>query len=435
VKALVQLAKLHPRLPAVAVAEVEREVDPDGWEEPVTWRDLAADPIAVVAAPVAGELPSDVYQSWGHYPVERFSLTDKARKDLEKLAKLGQQISQLQFGRQEQRQAEALGALHGSLIVGQDVADQLACDRIARALKDARAQRRQQRDWERRRAEQAKASANGPDTDGEEQPLRSEEELAERRRREREAQQEAKRKAAAHNAELGAAVVKGFAKVKLDERVVKILATLNLGGEVEQIAMRGARYGFPGWVEETQTKGGKPKTVYIERRGDAGRKAREYLSVAKTAQEVAGRLLALVAMARYADEGAIAQSAQSYYHLPVPNGLPWTGELVDLIDELAAERLPDHLTANKRAERAQQRQREAERQALRESITDRIATGAELDAEERSQLRDQIGQAYDSWSPEARDLTDQLDELDRQASEAADSETATPADEHPAEAS
>lgn len=92
VKPLVGLAKLHPQLPAVAVGEVEREVDADGWEAPVTWRDLAADPLAVVAQPAAGELPSDVYQCWGYYPVERFSLTDKARKDLEKLAKLGRAL-------------------------------------------------------------------------------------------------------------------------------------------------------------------------------------------------------------------------------------------------------------------------------------------------------------------------------------------------------
>jgi ParB/RepB/Spo0J family partition protein len=428
VKPLVRLAKLHPQLAAVAVAEVEREVYPDGWEEPVTWRDLAADPIAVVAAPAAGELPSDVFQSWGHYPVERFSLTDRAREDLEKLAKLGHQISQLQFGRQEQQQAEALGALHGSLIVGQDVADQLACDRIARALKDARAQQRQQRDWERR-AEQSKTNGDGPDASGEERRPSSEEELAEQRRREREAQQEDKRKAAAHNAELGAAVVKGFARVKLDERVVKILATLNLGGEVGQIAMRGARYGFPGWVEQSQTKGSKPKTVYLERRGEAGAKAGEYLSVAKTAQEAAGRLLALVAMARYVDEAAVAQSARSHYQLPVPAGLPWGGEIVDLIDELAAERLPDHLTAKKRAERAEQRERDAEREALRRSIADRIARGGELDAYERSQLREDVEQAYAYWSPEARNLTEQLDELDRQPADTGDGDRATEPEE------
>jgi ParB family transcriptional regulator, chromosome partitioning protein len=45
VKPLVQLAKLHPELPALAVDEVEREVDPHDWEEPVTWRDVIADPL------------------------------------------------------------------------------------------------------------------------------------------------------------------------------------------------------------------------------------------------------------------------------------------------------------------------------------------------------------------------------------------------------
>jgi hypothetical protein len=429
VKPLVQLAKLHPELPALAVDEVEREVDPHDWEEPVTWRDVIADPLQVVAKRPGAELPSDVYECWGQHPLERFTLTGKAQKDLEKLRKLGYEIASVRFAQQEHQQAHAVGALHGSLIIGQDVADQLACDRIARTLKDARADQRRQREWERSRAEQANANGDDRGGDSGSTPTPSEEELAEQRRREREALQQAKRRAAAHNAELGAAVVKGFASVKLDERVVKILATLNLGGELEQIAMRGARYGFPGWVEETQTKGGRPKTVYIERRGDAGAKAREYLAVAKTGQEAAGRLLALVAMARYADEAAVAQSAQSYYHLPVPAGLPWGGEIVDLIDELAAERLPDHLTAKKRAERGEQREREAEREALRRSIADRIARGGELDADERSQLREEVEQAYDYWSPEARELKEQLDELDRQAADTAHGRRAAEAEE------
>jgi hypothetical protein len=218
-------------------------------------------------------------------------------------------------------------------------------------------------------------------------------------------------------------VVEGFAKIKLDERVVKILATLSLGAELDQLAMRGTRYGFPGWVEQTQTKGGKAKTVYIERRADAGAKAREYLSVAKTGQEAAGRLLALVVMARYADEGAVAQSAVSFYSLPVPRGLPWAGEIVDLIDELAAERLPDQLTAKKRAERAEQREHEAEREALRQSIAELISRGDEIDGEGRTQLRGEIERAYGRYSLEACELNEQLDELDREASEAPDGQT------------
>jgi hypothetical protein len=219
-----------------------------------------------------------------------------------------------------------------------------------------------------------------------------------------------------------------YSLLKLDERVVKIIATLNLGGELDQLAMRGARYGFPGWVEQTQTKGGTPKAVYIERRADAGAKAREYLSLAKAGQEAAGRLLALVAIARYADEAAAAQSSQSYYHLPVPAGLPWSGEIVDVIDQLASERLPDHLTATKRAERAEQRQQEAEREAFRRSIAERIARGSELDADERAQLREEIEQTFGRYSPQTRELNDQLDELDQQTADAADGESPTEAE-------
>ena len=44
----------------------------------------------------------------------------------------------------------------------------------------------------------------------------------------------------------GAAVVKCFARVKLDARVVKLLACLDLGGELDRIAMRGAPLRLPG---------------------------------------------------------------------------------------------------------------------------------------------------------------------------------------------
>jgi hypothetical protein len=105
VKALVALAKLHPELPAVAVAEVEHEVDPDGWEEPVTWGDLtptrsrwsrsARRPSSRPTSTSAGR----------SIRLERFTLTEKAAKDLEKLAKLAYTISQVQFGLEEHQRA------------------------------------------------------------------------------------------------------------------------------------------------------------------------------------------------------------------------------------------------------------------------------------------------------------------------------------------
>ena len=79
--------------------------------------------------------------------------------------------------------------------------------------------------------------------------------------------------------------------------------------------------------------------------------------------------------------------------------------------------------------REREAQQEAEREALRRSIADRIARGGELDADQRSQLREEVEQAYDHWSPEARELKEQLDELDRQPADTADGDRATEPEE------
>jgi hypothetical protein len=60
---------------------------------------------------------------------------------------------------------------------------------------------------------------------------------------------------------------------------------------------------------------------------------------------------------------------------------------------------------------------------LRESIAERLARGGEFDAEGRSQLREEIERAYGRFTPQAYELEDQLDELDREASGAAGDET------------
>ena len=44
----------------------------------------------------------------------------------------------------------------------------------------------------------------------------------------------------------------------------------------------------------------------------------------KSPGDVAGRAMALVAMARYADEGAVAQSAGSFHALSPGGELPWS---------------------------------------------------------------------------------------------------------------
>ena len=56
---------------------------------------------------------------------------------------------------------------------------------------------------------------------------------------------------------------------------------------------------------------------------------------------------------------------------------------------------------------------------LRTSITERITPGHELDGEESAQLREEIIRARGRWSPEANDLDERVDELEREAEEAA----------------
>jgi ParB/RepB/Spo0J family partition protein len=424
IKALAQLAKIHPGLPAVAVAQVEHEPEAYGWEAPTTWADVADDPIGVVATAHDDEhaLPDGVYEGGASYALEHFSLSERAARDLAKYVELtgaDPEALHVRFDREELDQAEALGACHRSkagysaLIVGQEVADQLAGDCVSRHLK---AERRHRRELQRRSGGDAGTVAQAGEP-------ASEEEQKEARRGEREAEQEARRQASAYNHELGVACAKQLSRIKVDDRVVKVLACVDLHGELGKIAMRGARYGFPGWTEEVEMKNGRRKVEY---RGlpEATEAARSYLANARTAADVAGRAIALIAMARYADERAVAKSQASFYSIDVyGSGLPWSGEVVDLIDEICADRLPDHLTRERREQRAQQREAEAER-ARQEAERERLVADAlervdGLDPEAREQLLSEVEDKLGKFSHAAWRLRQRVGELRRQEAAAA----------------
>lgn len=356
IRALVTLAKIHTELPAVAVARVLAGPAHD-WDEPLTWSRVAEDPILAVCSDYEGDeadLPSDVYEAGASYPIGRFTLGEDAAKQLQELCQLigcEPERFTVRFGHEAVDGAEQLGALHraasggpwSALISGQDVADRLAADYVVACLQVQRENKRRQ--------EQATA-ARGQGAGGEAGTSHelSEDEVKEQRRREREAQQEARRHAESRNAELGAAVVKHLSRVKVDDRVLKILTAVDLHGDLQRIAARGARYGFPGWTETVERKNGTTKIEYLGPT-DASVKAREYLDGAKTLAEIAGRSLALITMARYADEYAVANSQRSFYELHVAaSGLPWGSDVLALIDAVAGERLPEHLTRRVRDE-------------------------------------------------------------------------------------
>ena len=111
-------------------------------------------------------------------------------------------------------------------------------------------------------------------------------------------------------------MVKALGKVKVDEAAVKILSAPDVHGELQKIAARGARYGFPGWALEETTKTGKVKRRYLEG-SDVEDKAREIPRRRRHAAELVGRQVSLLVMARMADEDALANSARSFYQLNV----------------------------------------------------------------------------------------------------------------------
>jgi len=157
-------------------------------------------------------------------------------------------------------------------------------------------------------------------------------------------------------------------------------------------------------------KGGKPKVDYLDR-GPAGARAREYLAVAKTAADHAGRLLALIVMARYAKEEAVAQSNRSFSPLSVGRSLPWSEEVLDLVDELAAERLADHLTADVREQRAAQRAKDTERREHKQAIEERTGRLEELTAEQRDELLAEASSVLGPYSPQTFELRRRIEAL------------------------
>jgi hypothetical protein len=444
---LVALAKIHPGLPDAAVTLVLDcgEVC-DG--EPWTWRDVAKDPLEVVAGGLHDEIvtaPAGVFVSSHDYALSAFSLDHKhhaAAAELAELRAITVDELDLCWDHAAIEQARTLHAAytpqHGwvTLIVGQDVADTIAGDQVLAALKAARA--------DNAHAQDAATSSGSPDATaagtvgpGADEGV-DEQASRERARAERAAVAAARERAAVFNEQLGVAIVNSLSRVKVDDRVVKILTAINLASDLDRVAMRGARYGFPGWVTIEETKRGA-KRRYIDQRDAAQAKAVEYLAGATTAGELAGRTLALVVMAVYADEHAVANSNQAFHDISVQTVLPWAGEVGELVDELAADKLPATLMGPvlepRRAVRAERRAAAVAQAAATERIAELLGDG-ELDAHALDEL-EQLGPlAYGEYSTQAWELREKI-RTRRNALSAADTGAEAPSDagaEPPADA-
>jgi ParB/RepB/Spo0J family partition protein len=335
VKPLAQLESIHSGLASAAAGEV---LQPADSYEAYAWVDVERAPLEVALA--SGELPEGIYRVHTAYPLDTVPIRDGARKDLAALERmLGRTIAEIRFDGTDLEQARALGAAHGdgwqAIIVGADVAAQLATDQLARGVKTQR---------QRMRAERERVmSQNGVAADGSDDGMADvsppvEEDPDEVKRAEREAEREARDQATRFNLELGRAVYTTLSRMRVDEAVLKLLASVEIVGELADIAMRGARYGLPGWVSETPQKNGRTKYGYLER-SEAEQRASEYLGRAEKTGEIAGRQVALLAMATYADQSAVAISNRSWHHIKASG--PWAGELDGLLDALVREKLPE----------------------------------------------------------------------------------------------
>jgi ParB/RepB/Spo0J family partition protein len=416
IKPLVALERIHPGLAACAVARVDAPAA-HAWEEPLTWTDLVSDPIGVLLTHVETEearLPDGVYDVSEAVPVSRFALGEAARGELEELCQLIQipaEQFEVRFGREALERALALKAAHPAksgwahLLVGQDVADELAGDYIHACLANQRKLAEQ-----RTQTSSSPGSAEGDET-GEIERNPSEEELREARRAERAQAERERGQAHAFNAELGSALFKHLARLKVDLDVLKVLTAVEVAGDIDGVAARGARYTFPGWPSETTQRNGKSKVEYLDRPA-AGVKAREFLSGADSLAETAGRLFCLIAAARYADERAVARSNRSMCSLRARDGLPYSHEVIDLIDDICAQRLPEHLTASVREQRSEQRravtEHERELTAARERLEDALTRAAELSEEEREAALADVEIVHGRYSIDGHRLRKQL---------------------------
>lgn len=420
VRALVQLGNVHPGL---ASASAEQVLNPGDSYEAYSWADVERAPLTVALA--GGELPDGVYRPRTPYPVATFALSDGAIEDLAAVERLlGRPVEEVQFDGSDVERARALGAAYGedwqAIIVGADVAAQLVGDYLARGVRELRRRARSERELARSAnapaTQQGSAKAVDPQTAAD--APGGEQQADESRRAEREAERQAREHATRFNLELGRAIYTTLSRLRVDEAVLKILASVQICGELADVAMRGARYGFPGWVSETTQKNGKTKYGYLEK-SQAEQRANDYLRGAVKTGEIVGRQIALLVMATYADQDAVAASNRSWHQVKASG--PWAGKVDELLDRLVTDNLPDSallLLAPVLDRRKQEQQERAAARKAREEAAARLdgieERMGELTVEQLDHAEEDLDRAWTGWTPRYSALRQQLGERRQQ---------------------
>lgn len=434
VKTLVALTEIHEEFAYAALRAVTGEE-----YETYTWQELIEKPVDIAMTGM-DELPAGVYSSSGSYRVDEFTLNEQAQKNLATYTKLadGGRITHVRFTPELVEQAKLLGATHEAswftIILGDDVASRLAEDYIAGVVKEARSRRRRQS--EAQAVSGAEPASIDSDSSSEEAAAEVQESAAERTQREvneakaERAEQDRKRKEAAKfNVDLGLLAFKHLPKLKVDDRILRILASVDLGGSLQKIAARGARLTLPTWVEQVPLKNGKTKTVYLNF-WEAERRAKTFLEDAESVSDIAGRTFTLIALAELADEDAEAQSNRSSYTLRFDG--PWATQAARDLNAIVRERIKegqcpalDELLANRIATDEHEAKCEAEAKEARLRAQDAAARISELSDEELDQLLADAETAWGEYSLKYSEVERAITaERERRAAASGDASTA-----------
>jgi len=423
VKALVQLAKIHPDLVDGAVAAV---LDVTEDEEPYTWAEVAKSPLELAVNHIE-DLPAGVFRSGSAYPLDSFLISEKASADLAAYGKLtGRELTSVRFDHEDVEQARLLGAAHsygwGWLIVGQDVGDRLIEDGIAKAVKQERT--RQSRE---RQAQKARENDPQPQDAAEGEPGRAGGDAEQGAKAQRQAEREERERAVQYNLDLGVLALKHLLTIKVDEQVLRILASVHLAGDLRGLASRGARLALPGWPTQARQRNGKLKTSYLEPE-EAEHRAGVFLRDADGPGDIAGHSLTLLALASLADENAIAQSRRSRYWLTFKG--PWARQAERDLHAIVRERIKegqlpalDEILSERLAEAEQAARHDEEVAAARVRLA-QLGELASLDEEAREQGLQDAVLAWGSYSQKTYQLRAQIEAARAAGEEAGTDEVA-----------
>jgi FKBP-type peptidyl-prolyl cis-trans isomerase 2 len=111
-------------------------------------------------------------------------------------------------------------------------------------------------------------------------------------------------------------------------------------------------------------------------------------------------------------EGAVAQSARSFYSLSAGGQLPFSNEVLDLIDDLSAERLPAHLLERGREQREEQAAHRREVAEHREWVAGQLDALEGMDPAQRDQVAAEATQRFGEYSNHVWQLKHRIRELD-----------------------